>query len=432
MFNLSQLIALSCLAVSRCNPVVILDEADGSTVMENAFKGSYAPCLADAYQDQFAHDWADHKGLSSATFSFDPPQDGCYMVEEWHPGSDQACSRYLPSNTKLDIGYCLGKTSKASIDQSRNGGQWNTVGKWPFYKGHRGYFKLSNSDQESCATGSCFWVADAFRLTRLGSSCTDASAPVQDASMEMPSAPEAEEAQEAQDTSMEMDFKLANGDAQRGSVSLIVSSSLGNQDLKLHIMNLGVLESGLKAHFSYSSVKLLSVDIASARRLTPRVARRRVNAMFEGIGAGGELSKEPQVLMSQLQVLFDAKDSGIQLESVSYSFDGSSTTDDSEEQDIHPYPYAIALAFLGFSFVSMMAFAVYCLMKKRAAKMTKDASSEERWAETTKDPEEAMETKDAKDPEEVKQDNSDIVSVSTAPPSEDVPSETDSNRPEIV
>eukprot|EP00746_Dinoflagellata_sp_MGD_P166765 gnl/MRDRNA2_/MRDRNA2_96886_c0_seq1.p1 gnl/MRDRNA2_/MRDRNA2_96886_c0~~gnl/MRDRNA2_/MRDRNA2_96886_c0_seq1.p1 ORF type:complete len:780 (-),score=170.16 gnl/MRDRNA2_/MRDRNA2_96886_c0_seq1:616-2955(-) len=172
-----KLVILSLTAL-RCsaNPVITLDDLDGDSFSaSHAHAGTYAPCLKDAYKGQFVHDWARNKGLSSARFSFDPPKDGCYLVEEYHPGGDEACSRYLPKNVQLQIGYCNNKTEEVVVDQGRNGGQWNILGKWPFYKGMPGYFKLSNSAQDSCSMDQCFWVADAFRVTWLGDDCRTAS-----------------------------------------------------------------------------------------------------------------------------------------------------------------------------------------------------------------------------------------------------------------
>lgn len=167
-------LAMFSLAALCCsgNPVIILDDRDGQSITAtNAHEGTYAPCLKDAYKGQFTHDWATNKGRSSATFSFDPPKDGCWMVEEYHPGGEEACSRYLPQATQLEIGYCNNMTDFATIDQSRNGGKWNVVGQWKFYKGKKGYFKLANSEKDSCSEDQCFWVADAFRVTWVSDFC---------------------------------------------------------------------------------------------------------------------------------------------------------------------------------------------------------------------------------------------------------------------
>lgn len=49
------------------------------------------------------------------------------------------------------------------------------LGKLPFYRGNPGRLTLSNSAHNSCSAGTgCLWVADAFRLTWLATSCKDA------------------------------------------------------------------------------------------------------------------------------------------------------------------------------------------------------------------------------------------------------------------
>lgn len=190
----SCVLAVFSLAVFCCsgNPVIILDEQDSDSFRtSNSHAGTYTPCLKDAYNGQFVHDWARNKGLASGTFSLDPQKDGCYLVEEYHPGGDDACSRYLPKNAKLQIGYCNNKTEEVSVDQSRNGGQWNIVGKWPFYNGMNGHIKLLNSVQDSCSMDLCFWVADAFRVTWIGDDCKTASLnPMLEAEQEEKEAPQ--------------------------------------------------------------------------------------------------------------------------------------------------------------------------------------------------------------------------------------------------
>mmetsp|Transcript_45196 Transcript_45196/g.79568 ORF Transcript_45196/g.79568 Transcript_45196/m.79568 type:complete len:524 (-) Transcript_45196:236-1807(-) len=151
---------------------VILDDEGEANTMENAHAGSYQPCMKDAYQGQFHHDWAKNKGTAHLSYHFDPPQDGCYLVEEYHPGSDETCARYLPSNTRMELDYCRGLSRSFFIDQGRNGAQWNPVGKAPFFKGFKGTITMRNANGEQCRSPPCFWVADAFRLTRVEDSCT--------------------------------------------------------------------------------------------------------------------------------------------------------------------------------------------------------------------------------------------------------------------
>lgn len=150
---------------------VVLDDM-GSTNMMHALEGSYAPCMEDAYNGMFHHDGGINKGSTSLTFDFDPPQKGCYRIDEYHPGGDSYCARYLPRRVSLEVEYCQGKTTHFAINQADRGGQWNEVGSLPFCPGHKGKLTLSNSPNEECDADNCFWVADAFRLTRTGKNCS--------------------------------------------------------------------------------------------------------------------------------------------------------------------------------------------------------------------------------------------------------------------
>ncbi|CAE8609792.1 unnamed protein product [Polarella glacialis] len=167
---------LASLATIALGTRIVLDDSDStlSTSSANTFAGTYQPCMQDAYKGQFHHDWANNKGGASFEFKFDVPQDGCYSLEEHHPGGEnnEMCSQYMPSNTRLDVGWCKGRNSTLYVDQSRKGAQWNSLGSFPFYVGWQGSLKTSNAVGETCAAGNCFWVVDAFRLTRVGDACT--------------------------------------------------------------------------------------------------------------------------------------------------------------------------------------------------------------------------------------------------------------------
>jgi hypothetical protein len=138
--------------------------------MANAYEGSYAACMKDSYKQQFHHDWARNKGSAHLTFKFMPPSSGCYTIEEYHPGSTYACSRYLPSNAFLEIEYQGGR-KPLFINQAVNGAQWNEIGSFMFSEGKEGRLTMRSSPEEKCAD-NCFWVADAFRLTWKGHQCT--------------------------------------------------------------------------------------------------------------------------------------------------------------------------------------------------------------------------------------------------------------------
>jgi hypothetical protein len=143
----------------------VLDDVDATGI--GWHRGTYKPCLDDAYGGMFHHDWANDKGKVNATYTFDPPKDGCYVLEEYHPGQNAQCAQYLPTNARVDVAYCKGKTTYTYLDQSQGGGQWNILGALPYFKGWQGKITVANQGTgNTCRLGSgCFWVADAFRLT---------------------------------------------------------------------------------------------------------------------------------------------------------------------------------------------------------------------------------------------------------------------------
>jgi len=430
------LVALSLTAVCCSgNPVIVLDDNDGESSFsktEDAHKGTYQPCLEDAYNGQFVHDWATNKGKASATFWFDPPKNGCYAIEEHHPGSDFSCSRYLPTAAKLQIGYCYGKTKQLEIDQSKNGGKWNKIATLPFFKGNKGYFKLSNSAQDSCSAESCFWVADAFRVTWIGASCSKSSineaasssevsesSPERD-NMEMYKTRTASPVVEKATTQTEEDTKeivKIDGPSKRGTLSLVVTSGDSDLDLELKIKNLGVLEAGLKAHFGYGAVDLLSIDVASQRRLgqapgnTPSLQRRRIDVVFEGKG-DKEPTQNEQSLPQLLQDLFDAKDAGIQVISTSVDW----TTDSTEKPLDSPASnlnLVILASCLGGGLGLLLLIVFVIKNKKMTAKPEADTKATE-----SSVPQSTDETKE-ESPEADKKEEEDLQSVSTAPPTSD-------------
>lgn len=152
------------LAASDIEPILLDDDkAEGL----GWHHGTYSPCLEDAHGGMFHHDWARDKGRVNAEYKFDPPRDGCYVIEEYHPGQNQLCSRYLPKNARVDVDYCKGKSTYTYVDQSQGGGKWNIVGALPFFVGWEGRIKVANNGTATtCPFGKgCFWIADAFKVT---------------------------------------------------------------------------------------------------------------------------------------------------------------------------------------------------------------------------------------------------------------------------
>lgn len=117
----------------------------------------------------FHHDGL-QKGLrAEATFHFDPPRDGCYLIEEMHPQLEQCKAS---TATKVHVKYGTGVEETGSVDQSANGGQWTFLAARPFYAGYRGKVTLSN---EATAPDT-LTVFDKVRFTWLAKSCRDRTA----------------------------------------------------------------------------------------------------------------------------------------------------------------------------------------------------------------------------------------------------------------
>ncbi|CAE8711116.1 unnamed protein product [Polarella glacialis] len=266
---------LASLATIALGTQIVLDDSDCtlSTSSANTFAGTYQPCMQDAYKGQFHHDWAKNKGSASFEFKFDVPQDGCYSLEEHHPGGEnnEMCSQYMPSNTRLDVGWCKGRNSTLYVDQSRKGAQWNFLGTFPFYVGWQGSLKTSNAVGETCAAGNCFWVVDAFRLTRVGDVCTS----------------ELEQQLKGEESSVFLQPGLQAGSL-RLTVEMNPSSTAGLlADLKAQT---GVLEATLKTQLGAVSVRVENIEALAVegfdRRLQATSAPFKVSFKAEVPSSG--------------------------------------------------------------------------------------------------------------------------------------------------
>jgi len=101
-----------------------------------------------------------------AHFIFQPPVDGCYLIEEMHPlvaGLE---------TSPVTINYCKGMTAVGSINHTgRSHDTWNYVANLPFYAGNEGSITIPKS--VVFATTSSF---HSFRLTHIGARCHVAEA----------------------------------------------------------------------------------------------------------------------------------------------------------------------------------------------------------------------------------------------------------------
>jgi len=112
----------------------------------------------------FRHDGLQKDQLAEVTFHFNPPRDGCYLVEESHP---QVGSCKASSDTKVHVKYCQGLEAFGKVNQTANAGQWTFLGAFPFYAGFPGSVTLSNKDTEPGTLA----VFDQVRFTWSGKSC---------------------------------------------------------------------------------------------------------------------------------------------------------------------------------------------------------------------------------------------------------------------
>jgi hypothetical protein len=261
------------------SPQVILDDMDNSVVAKitNAREGSYQPCMADAYGGQYHHDWAENKGSATLSFAFDPPRSGCYRIEEYHPGSNWSCARYLPRNARLEVEFCKGRSRVFQINQAERAAQWNEVGRLPFQEGIPGKLTMRSSSDAQCAE-SCLWVVDAFRLTWMATRCP------------------------------EEDLHRQNSPQTQVQESVLTLSAwFGEEaegDLELTLINhQGVVQEALRAHFGTQSLKVTAIAaMDSNRRLQTSVGSgQNIEIRFSHRGLAGNVPDDGGHLAEALQ-----------------------------------------------------------------------------------------------------------------------------------
>jgi len=127
-----------------------------------------AQCPSTVLYADFQHDGMQKNRHAQASFHFDPPHDGCYIVEEMHPMLMCEGSK----NTKVHVEYCKGLQANGTVDQAANGGQWAFLGALQFYAGHHGKVTLSNEGTEP----GTLTVFDQVRFTWSGKDCLEVDA----------------------------------------------------------------------------------------------------------------------------------------------------------------------------------------------------------------------------------------------------------------
>jgi hypothetical protein len=117
----------------------------------------------------FHHDGLQKERRAEATYHFDPPRDGCYLIEEKHPQLSQCKAS---STTKVHVKYGTGIEEMGTVDQTANAGQWTFIAARPFYAGRPGKVTLSNEATEP----GTLTVSDQVRFTWVAKSCKKADA----------------------------------------------------------------------------------------------------------------------------------------------------------------------------------------------------------------------------------------------------------------
>jgi len=330
---------------------IILDDMDETltTTSKSTFEGTFEPCQRDAFGGQFHHDWARNKGEAYFKFTFEVPQDGCYSLEEHHPGADPVCSSYLPSNARLDIDWCKGGKTTMYMDQSTKGGQWNYLGIFPFYVGWEGHLNVSTSADEKCGTGSsyCFMMVDAFRLTRVADSC-----------------------------SPDVDKQLKGGvgvDAfsssswQIGSLRLTVEADTADLlgELQAHS---SVLEATLETQFGAISVKVEEItSLAAERRRLQSTAA--IDVEFKAQLPSSTGLEAPEDLPAALSSALAAAGSELQIQAAELTW-GPVKESNANDKDSNSCLSLVIAGIVAASFIGLVATATLarCFYKKFISK----------------------------------------------------------------
>jgi len=315
---------------------VILDDMDSSvtTEMANAHRGSYQPCMADAYGGQFHHDWARNKGFAMLSFTFDPPRTGCYRIEEYHPGSDPNCARYLPRNARLEVETGINSSTMYQINQAERGAQWNEVGLLGFDADIPGKLTMRSSINEQCAE-ACFWVVDAFRLTWVAAQC-----------------PEDPDDQDTLPAQVQEDVSMSQGTPSGGSPAEddLTDDPLQEQesvltlrarfdddaegDLELALIeHQGTLQQALRVHFGILSLRVTAVSrIDRRRRLHTLMGSGQNFAIrFSSTGVASNPRSGGHQLAHALQAALTGAGASVVVESAVVDWDVRSSAGDSAD-----------------------------------------------------------------------------------------------------
>jgi hypothetical protein len=324
----SEVDVVATLSTEEAPIQVILDDMDSTGILEssNSYEGSYQPCMKDAYNGQFHHDWGRNKGTASFSFTFEAPKSGCYSIEEYHPGSDWSCSRYLPTNAALEVQHSQGQNQNYFVNQARNAAQWNEIGSHIFLSGTPGKLTMRSSSAEQCEDSHCFWVVDAFRLTWKGEECIAATQETSEV------ATGSTAAGMTPDISSTLVDTLDNLVRHEGVLKLRVhlphtwTANVNTEITATLEKHQGIIESTLAAHFGLQSAKVVGV-IMAGRRLAET---KTVNIHFVGHSATYGMTADAG-LAAALQNSLNAVITDFTIEGASVDWAAKATAPDNNE-----------------------------------------------------------------------------------------------------
>jgi hypothetical protein len=137
----------------------------------------------------FHHDGMQKDRLAEATYHFDPPRDGCYIIEQrteldsirwtstsWSRSQNEKCQ--ASSNTKVHVNYGKILQAVGTVDQTPKGfgrqpeDRWTFIAALQFHAGHPGNVTLSN---EGTKPGT-LTVFDQVRFSWSGKDCLETHA----------------------------------------------------------------------------------------------------------------------------------------------------------------------------------------------------------------------------------------------------------------
>jgi hypothetical protein len=164
----------------------LVDDAD--VKVHGATLEPISQCPATASRT-FHHDGLQKDRRAEAIFHFDPPRDGCYLIEQrtemdsirwtstnWSRSQNKKCE--ASSNTKVHVHYCKGLQAVGTVDQTpktfgrQPQDQWKFIAALQFHAGHPGNVTLSNEGTEP----GTLTVFDQVRFTWSGQNCLDTRA----------------------------------------------------------------------------------------------------------------------------------------------------------------------------------------------------------------------------------------------------------------